>query len=151
MKLYYIFSQKTSLLFYQVCIKSFIIFYNSLDFLGRYIPELSLVICAFYPDEKTYPWAKLFYTILWSKITLYFSIYVIRNNNELIYKKGTLTNEKEIIHRSKWCFTIAVNTGPLPDEALRERGADLLFPSMQALATHWEEIHAAIAACAPTK
>lgn len=80
MKLYYIFSQKTSLLFYQVCIKSFIIFYNSLDFLGRYIPELSLAICAFYPDEKTYPWAKLFYTILWSKITLYFSIYVIRNN-----------------------------------------------------------------------
>ena len=48
-------------------------------------------------------------------------------------------------------FTIAVNTGPLPEEALRERGTDLLFPSMQALATHWEEIRAAIAACTSTK
>lgn len=31
-------------------------------------------------------------------------------------------------------FTIAVNTGPLPESALLDEGADLLFPSMQALA-----------------
>ena len=31
-------------------------------------------------------------------------------------------------------FTIAVNTGPLPGEALVSEGADLLFPSMSALA-----------------
>lgn len=31
-------------------------------------------------------------------------------------------------------FTVAVNTGPLPDGALLDEGADLIFPSMQALA-----------------
>ena len=31
-------------------------------------------------------------------------------------------------------FTVAVNTGPVPDSALLEKGADLLFPSMDALA-----------------
>ena len=34
-------------------------------------------------------------------------------------------------------FTVAVNTGPLPDEALLRSGADLLFPSMQAFARNW--------------
>ena len=37
-------------------------------------------------------------------------------------------------------FTIAVNTGPLPDKVLIDAGADLLFPSMQSLCEHWEEI-----------
>lgn len=37
-------------------------------------------------------------------------------------------------------FTIAVNTGPLPDQVLLDAGADLLFPSMHALCEHWEEI-----------
>lgn len=37
-------------------------------------------------------------------------------------------------------FTIAVNTGPLPDQVLLDAGADLLFPSMQALCEHWEEV-----------
>ena len=32
------------------------------------------------------------------------------------------------------CFTIAVNTGPLPDEMLQEEGACLIFPRMTALA-----------------
>jgi beta-phosphoglucomutase-like phosphatase (HAD superfamily) len=32
------------------------------------------------------------------------------------------------------CFTIAVNTGPLPDEMLMEEGANLIFPQMTALA-----------------
>lgn len=34
-------------------------------------------------------------------------------------------------------FTVAVNTGPLKDEVLREAGADLLFPSMQDFCNHW--------------
>ena len=37
-------------------------------------------------------------------------------------------------------FTIAVNTGPLPDAALTDEGADLLFPSMQALCDEWEKL-----------
>ena len=39
-------------------------------------------------------------------------------------------------------FTIAVNTGPLPDNALTDEGADLLLPSMQALCDTWEELNA---------
>ena len=31
------------------------------------------------------------------------------------------------------CFTIAVNTGPLPDEMLAREGADLIYPKMTAL------------------
>ena len=38
-------------------------------------------------------------------------------------------------------FTIAVNTGPLPDHVLLDAGANLLFPSMQALADAWDEIY----------
>lgn len=37
-------------------------------------------------------------------------------------------------------FTIAVNTGPLPDSVLKDAGADLVLPSMQALADQWHEI-----------
>ena len=37
-------------------------------------------------------------------------------------------------------FTIAVNTGPLPDQVLLDAGADLLFPSVQSLYEHWEEV-----------
>jgi beta-phosphoglucomutase-like phosphatase (HAD superfamily) len=36
------------------------------------------------------------------------------------------------------CFTIAVNTGPLPDEQLLQEGADLLFPHMNLLNRMWE-------------
>ena len=39
-------------------------------------------------------------------------------------------------------FTIAVNTGPLPDHILLEAGAHLLFPSMQALCDHWDDVRA---------
>lgn len=38
-------------------------------------------------------------------------------------------------------FTIAVNTGPLPDAALLDEGADMLFPSMQALCDAWEQLN----------
>ena len=37
-------------------------------------------------------------------------------------------------------FTIAVNTGPLPENALLDEGAHLLFPSMQALAEAWQQL-----------
>lgn len=41
-------------------------------------------------------------------------------------------------------FVIAVNTGPLPDDCLREAGANLLFGSMTALADAWDDVsHAA--------
>ena len=35
-------------------------------------------------------------------------------------------------------FTIAVNTGPLPDEVLWDAGANLLFPSMEAFNEAWD-------------
>lgn len=35
-------------------------------------------------------------------------------------------------------FTIAVNTGPLPDQALLNSGANLLFPSMPDFNEHWQ-------------
>ncbi|HIY88123.1 MAG TPA: HAD-IA family hydrolase [Candidatus Bacteroides pullicola] len=38
-------------------------------------------------------------------------------------------------------FTIAVNTGPLDGQVLLDAGADLLFPSMQALCENWEELY----------
>lgn len=37
-------------------------------------------------------------------------------------------------------FTIAVNTGTLPDEALLSAGANLLFPSMPALSDCWTKL-----------
>ena len=37
-------------------------------------------------------------------------------------------------------FTIGVNTGVLDDKILKEAGADVLYPSMQALADNWEKL-----------
>jgi beta-phosphoglucomutase-like phosphatase (HAD superfamily) len=37
-------------------------------------------------------------------------------------------------------FTIAVNTGPLPDEVLGREGANVVFPSMQYLVEHWDDV-----------
>ena len=37
-------------------------------------------------------------------------------------------------------FTVAVNTGPLQDEILKDAGADLVLPSMKSLAHHWDEV-----------
>ncbi len=39
------------------------------------------------------------------------------------------------------CFTIAVNTGPLPDEMLLGEGADLLFPNMPELSRSWHKVY----------
>lgn len=38
------------------------------------------------------------------------------------------------------CFTIAVNTGPLPPDALAQEGASLVFPDMPSLRDAWEEL-----------
>ncbi|MDR0961178.1 MAG: HAD-IA family hydrolase [Mediterranea sp.] len=38
-------------------------------------------------------------------------------------------------------FTIAVNTGPLDGQVLLDAGADLLFPSMQALSRDWKKLY----------
>lgn len=37
------------------------------------------------------------------------------------------------------CFTIAVNTGPLPDAVLQQAGADVVLRDMNALCQWWEE------------
>lgn len=41
-------------------------------------------------------------------------------------------------------FTIAVNTGPLPDDALLSQGAHLLFHSMQEFCDEWEHVVACL-------
>lgn len=41
-------------------------------------------------------------------------------------------------------YTVAVNTGPLPDEALLAKGANTLYPTMQALADDWERLMATL-------
>lgn len=38
------------------------------------------------------------------------------------------------------CFTIAVNSGPLPDTALTDEGAHLLFENIRQLADNWTKI-----------
>lgn len=38
------------------------------------------------------------------------------------------------------CFTVAVNTGPLPDRVLLDAGADILFHSMEELSRRWREV-----------
>jgi len=38
-------------------------------------------------------------------------------------------------------FTIAVNTGPLPDEVLLNQGANLLFHSMREFCDEWEKVY----------
>lgn len=41
-------------------------------------------------------------------------------------------------------FTVAVNTGPIDDQVLLDAGADVLFPSMQALCDNWEALQTAL-------
>lgn len=48
-------------------------------------------------------------------------------------------------------FTIAVNTGPLNDEVLREAGADLLYPDMESLAKDWPLLMKACEVCKQEK
>lgn len=44
-------------------------------------------------------------------------------------------------------FTVALNTGPLPDKTLLDEGADLLFPSMQTFSEKWESLRDEFAEC----
>jgi HAD superfamily hydrolase (TIGR01509 family) len=41
-------------------------------------------------------------------------------------------------------FTIAVNTGPLPDSILIDAGADFLLPSVETLRDEWDDIYKAL-------
>ena len=41
-------------------------------------------------------------------------------------------------------FTVAANTGPLKDEVLSEAGANLVFPSIEALFGEWEKLFEAL-------
>ena len=41
-------------------------------------------------------------------------------------------------------FTLAVNTGPMPDEFLLNEGANLLFSSMSHFNEQWEELYNAL-------
>ena len=66
-------------------------------------------------------------------------------------QKGELTPEECIVvenaplgvraAKAANIFTIAVNTGPLPNNVLTDEGADMLFPSMQALCNAWETLY----------
>lgn len=38
-------------------------------------------------------------------------------------------------------FTIAINTGPLPDKVLADAGANIVLPSMESLYNNWEQIY----------
>lgn len=44
-------------------------------------------------------------------------------------------------------FTIAVNTGPIPDKLLWASGANIVLPSMEALYQNWDEYSVAIKKC----
>ena len=43
--------------------------------------------------------------------------------------------------RAAGLYVIAVNTGPLPDSALIDSGANILFPSLIALSEEWDDLY----------
>ena len=43
--------------------------------------------------------------------------------------------------RAAGLFVIAVNTGPLPDSILLDAGANILFPSVEALTVKWDQVY----------
>lgn len=64
-----------------------------------------------------------------------------------LQKAGIQANEAVVIENAPLgvragvaagIFTIALNTGPLPDEVLLQEGANILFPSMAAFNENWE-------------
>lgn len=67
-----------------------------------------------------------------------------------LQKAGVRANEAVVVENAPigvqaghaaGIFTIAVNTGPLDGQVLLDAGADVLFPSMQALCENWEELY----------
>lgn len=66
-----------------------------------------------------------------------------------LQKAGVRANEAFVVENAPMgveaavaanIFTIAVNTGPLPDKVLLDAGADLLYPDMTSLAKDWKQI-----------
>lgn len=66
-----------------------------------------------------------------------------------LQKAGVRANEAFVVENAPMgveaavaahVFTIAVNTGPLPDKVLLDAGADLLYPDMTSLAKDWKHI-----------
>ena len=64
-----------------------------------------------------------------------------------LQKAGIQANEAVVIENAPLgvragvaagIFTIALNTGPLPDDVLLQEGANILFPSMAAFNENWE-------------
>lgn len=51
--------------------------------------------------------------------------------------------------RASGAFTVAVNTGPIPEQALRDAGADIVFPSMESLADSMPALIMALNCMAP--
>ena len=43
------------------------------------------------------------------------------------------------------CFTVAINSGPLPDAAILNEGADVLFETIRAFSDSWEQLTASVA------
>lgn len=59
----------------------------------------------------------------------------LKPNNYIVVENAPLGVQAGV---AAGVFTIAVNTGPLPDDALLDQGANLLFHSMQELCDNWE-------------
>ncbi len=73
-----------------------------------------------------------------------------------LQKAGINANEAVVVEKAPLgvqagvgagIFTIAVNTGPLPDSALLNEGANVLFGSMQELSDKWEIISNELKEC----
>ena len=58
----------------------------------------------------------------------------IKANEAIVIENAPLGVESAV---AAGIYTIAVNTGPIPDNVLMNAGANILFPSMKALAETW--------------
>lgn len=65
----------------------------------------------------------------------------VQPNNSIVIENAPLGIEAGV---ASGCFTIAVNTGPLADEVLMERGAHLLFHSIQEMCEWWGKLFVAL-------
>jgi beta-phosphoglucomutase-like phosphatase (HAD superfamily) len=77
------------------------------------------------------------------KATAHFAdpLFTMSYKNSIVIENAPLGVQAGV---ASGCFTIAVNTGPLPDSALLDSGADLLFHSMQELADNWPLLYEAV-------
>ena len=62
---------------------------------------------------------------------------MLRPNESFVVENAPLGIQSAV---NAGLFTIAVNTGPLDDSVLYEAGANLLYPSMEALCDDWERL-----------